>query len=73
MLNWHEEEAMRTITGEGRTQASGHIPKKRQDLFLKPGEELKEVYDRSVNQVPTSDRIFGVRREPSYNTENQEK
>lgn len=73
MLNWFEEDVLRETTGEGRTLGSTHIAKKREELYLKPGQELQNVYIQSTNGDQTFDRIFGRRRQPSFNTENTEK
>ena len=50
---------MRETTGEGRSLAIDHIPKKRDDLYVKSGTELESLYEKSTSGDKTFDRIFG--------------
>jgi len=67
--NWQEEQVLRETTGLGRTLASTHITKKHDDLFTKPPEELKDVYDASGRAIETHPRVFGQSKQPSYTSE----
>lgn len=73
ILNWYEESIMRQITGEGRTESRAHLPKKHDDLYLRPTNELQPLYEKSNAGDQTFDRVFGRRRQPAFETENTQK
>jgi len=67
--NWNEERTLREETGIARTQSRGHIQKKHEDLFLKPGNELTSVYQQDGGNDETFGRVFGKKYEPSYESD----
>lgn len=73
ILNWYEESVLRETTGEGRTESRAHLPKKHDDLYLKPTQEIQEIYEKANAGDQTFDRVFGRRRQPSFETENSQK
>jgi len=67
--NWNEERTLRNETGIARTQSRGHVSKKHEDLFLKPGHELGHVYEQDAGNDETFGRVFGRKYEPNYESD----
>jgi hypothetical protein len=68
--NWKEERDIKEATGVSRKIPGHHIPKKRQDLFLKPTEEVP-LFKHPREEENTRERCLGYPIEVPKNTTNQ--
>jgi hypothetical protein len=71
IANWKEERDMMDATGEKRTKFNSHMPKKREDLFTKPPNELTNLH-KLEDMDDTHERTLGKRTVDFPNSFNSE-
>ena len=72
MQNWLEENALREATGAGRTLPKEHKKKHHEELFTKSAFELEKSAEKPRDN-DTTNRLFGLSREPNYVSETKAK
>ncbi len=69
IANWWEERELKDATGVGRATHQNHLPKKREELFTNPPEELPKLgFVTSTDD--THERTLGRRHNDIPQTEN---